>query len=208
MENSISEKDKSTSEEFFVHPTSVIDEGAVIGSGSRIWHFSHIMPGARLGEKCIIGQNCYIDKDVQIGNRVKIQNNVSVYNGVTLHDGVFCGPSMVFTNVINPRAEIERKDEFKPTIVGCGATLGANCTIICGNDIGTYAMIAAGTVVTREVLPYSLIIGVPGRHAGWVCKCGVRLEDSEKFGLKICSSCNERYILNEKGIKPETEVED
>lgn len=155
-----------------VHPTAVIDAGATIGKGCRIWHFSHIMPGAVIGENCIIGQNVFIDNKVRIGNGVKIQNNVSVYQGVIIEDDVFLGPSMVFTNVINPRSFIERKHEFKTTLVKKGATIGANATIICGVEIGAYAMIGAGAVITKNVPPYALMTGVPARQTGTVDENG------------------------------------
>ena len=182
---------------FFVHPTTHIDARVEIGAGTRIWHFCHIMPGARIGGRCNIGRNVYIDRDVVIGNGCKIQNNVSVYKGVTLEDEVFCGPSMVFTTVINPRAFIERKDEFRQTRVGRGATLGANCTIVCGCNIGQYAMVGAGAVVTADVPDYGLVVGVPGRRVGWVCRCGVRLPDSLK-----CPECGEPYRKVGDGVEP------
>jgi UDP-2-acetamido-3-amino-2,3-dideoxy-glucuronate N-acetyltransferase len=177
---------------YFVHPTAVVDDGAEIGAGTRIWHFCHIMPTARIGEGCNLGQNVYVDNNTTIGNGVKIQNNVSVYHGVILEDYVFCGPSMVFTNVINPRSEIERKNEFRTTLVKRGATLGANSTIVCGVTIGRYALIGAGAVVTKDVPDYALMLGVPARRAGWVCRCGVGLE----FGRATetsCPACGSRY---------------
>lgn len=157
------------------HPTAVIDPGAIIGEGTRIWHFSHIMPGALIGENCVVGQNAYIDANVRIGNGVKIQNNVSVYKGVTIEDDVFLGPSMVFTNVLNPRAFIERKQEMKPTLVKRGASIGANATIVCGVTIGEYAMIGAGAVVTKDVPAYALMTGVPARQTGRVDAEGNRV---------------------------------
>ena len=166
---------------YFVHPTSVVDEDVKIGEGTTIWHFSHILKNSEIGENCIIGQNVMIGPDVKIGRGCKIQNNVSVYKGVILQDYVFCGPSCVFTNVINPRAFIERKDEFKTTLVKTGATIGANATIICGNTIGKYAFIGAGAVVTKDIPDYALVVGVPARQVGWVCKCGnvLKFENSE-----------------------------
>ena len=155
-----------------IHTTAVVDAGATIGSGTRIWHFCHIMQGATIGTNCNIGQNVFVDNNVRIGNAVKVQNNVSVYTGVTLEDDVFIGPSVVFTNVINPRSFIERKNEIKPTRVERGASIGANATIICGITIGEYAMIGAGAVVTKDVKPYSLVMGNPAIHAGWVDKDG------------------------------------
>jgi len=179
----------------FVHKTASIDEPSHLGEGTKIWHYSHIMAGARIGTGCNIGQNVYIDADVVIGNGCKIQNNVSVYKGVTLEDGVFCGPSMVFTNVINPRAFIERKHEFRPILVQQGATLGANCTIVCGVTIGRYALIGAGAVVTRDVPDYGLVYGVPGRQAGWVSKEGTVLEsEADDF---VCPESGDRYLLTD-----------
>ena len=159
----------------FIHPTAVIDEGAQIGTGTRIWHFCHLMPASRLGENCNIGQNVFIDNNAVIGNGVKIQNNVSVYNGVVIEDDVFLGPSVVFTNVINPRSFIERKNEFKKTRVKKGATIGANATILCGIEIGCYAMIGAGAVVTKNVLDYALVTGNPAGQMGWVSRAGIKL---------------------------------
>ena len=155
-----------------VHPTAVVDPGAEIGSGTRIWHFTHVCAGAVIGKHCMLGQNVYIGNRVHIGDRVKVQNNVSIYEGVTLEDGVFCGPSAVFTNVINPRAEIERKDEFHVTLVRRGATLGANCTILCGTTIGPHALVGAGAVVTSNVPAHALMVGVPARRVGWVSHAG------------------------------------
>jgi UDP-2-acetamido-3-amino-2,3-dideoxy-glucuronate N-acetyltransferase len=177
---------------YSVHPSSIVDPGAEVGEGSHIWHFSHIMRGARIGRRCIIGQNVFIGSDVSIGEGVKIQNNVSVYKGVTIEDYVFCGPSMVFTNVINPRGEIERKEEFRPTLVKRGATLGANCTVLCGHTIGRYAMVGAGAVVTHDVPDYALMVGSPARRVDWVCRCGNRLTPAEADSWR-CSSCPLRY---------------
>jgi len=174
----------------YIHPTAVIDEPCEIGEGTKIWHFSHIMAGSRIGKNCNLGQNVVIGPNVTIGNGVKIQNNVSVYEGVTLEDGVFCGPSMVFTNVINPRSHIVRRHEYRPTLVKKGATLGANCTIVCGNTIGKYAMVGAGAVVTHDVPDYGLVIGNPARLAGWVCQCGERLSQDLS-----CERCRQRYVL-------------
>jgi UDP-2-acetamido-3-amino-2,3-dideoxy-glucuronate N-acetyltransferase len=158
-----------------VHPTAIVDDGAFIGDGTRIWHWVHVSGGARIGRKCSLGQNVYVGNDVVIGNNVKIQNNVSVYDAVELADDVFCGPSMVFTNVYNPRSAVNRKSEYRRTLVGKGATLGANCTIVCGVTIGEYAFIAAGAVVNRDVKPYALMAGVPCRHVGWMSREGHRL---------------------------------
>lgn len=165
-----------------IHESARVDDGAEIGEGTKVWHFSHILAGSRVGSRCSIGQNVSIGPDVTIGDGCKIQNNVSVYKGVTLEDDVFCGPSCVFTNVINPRAFIERKDEFRPTLVKKGATIGANATIICGVTIGEYAMIGAGAVVTKDVPPYALMIGVPARQHGWVTKDGRRVESDPSEG--------------------------
>ncbi len=177
---------------FFVHPSSIVDEGVTVGSGTKIWHFCHVIEGSRIGERCNIGQNVVVGPDVSIGNACKIQNNVSVYKGVTLEDEVFCGPSMVFTNVYNPRAHLRRMDEIRPTLVRKGATLGANCTIVCGVTIGSYAFVGAGAVVTRDVPAHALIVGNPGRRIGYMCTCGVRLGDDLK-----CSACGEVYEFGE-----------
>ncbi len=160
----------------FTHPSSVVDDGANIGSGTKIWHFSHVMAGATLGRDCVVGQGCYIG-NVTIGDNVRIQNNVSVYDGVTLEDDVFCGPSCVFTNVVNPRAAVSRKHEYQPTVVKRGATIGANATIVCGATIGEYAFIAAGAVVRGDVEPHALMAGVPARRIGWIDENGNRLPD-------------------------------
>ena len=175
---------------YFAHSTAVVDPGVVIGAGSKIWHFSHVLGGSVIGERCVLGQNVVVGPDVRIGNGCKIQNNVSVYKGVTLEDDVFCGPSMVFTNVLNPRAFIERKDEFRPTLVKRGATIGANATIICGNIIGEYAMVGAGTVVTKDVPAYALVIGTPTRFLGWISRSGDRLGED-----LVCPRTGERYEL-------------
>jgi UDP-2-acetamido-3-amino-2,3-dideoxy-glucuronate N-acetyltransferase len=174
----------------FLHASSYVDDGATIGDGTRIWHFSHVLRDAAVGRDCNIGQNVMIGAAVRVGDRCKIQNNVSVYENVTLEDGVFCGPSCVFTNVINPRAEIERKDELLPTRVGQGASIGANATIVCGNDIGEFAFIAAGAVVTGPVPAHALIVGVPGRQHGWVSRAGNVLD-----GGLVCPETGEQYRL-------------
>jgi len=179
--------------EYFVHRSSFIDENVNIGAGTKVWHFSHIMSGAKIGWDCIIGQNVCIERDVVIGNRCKVQNNVSVYKGVVLEDEVFCGPSCVFTNVYNPRAFIERKHEFRPTLVKRGATIGANATIVCGVTLGEWCFVAAGAVVTKDVPPYALVAGVPARRIGWVCECGERLAfEGEKA---TCEACGRQYRL-------------
>ena len=177
---------------FFVHPSSCIDDDVIIGEGTKIWHFSHIMPGTRIGADCNIGQNVVAGPDVTIGNGCKIQNNVSLYKGVTLQDEVFCGPSMVFTNVFNPRANIRRMDEARPTLVKRGASLGANCTIVCGTTIGRYAFVGAGAVVTRDVPDHALVYGNPATARGWVCECGGKLDE----GL-ACPACGLRYSKSE-----------
>ena len=179
---------------YFVHPSSIIDEGVSIGNGTKIWHFSHVMSGSKIGEQCNIGQNVVIGPDVIIGNGCKLQNNVSVYPGVTLEDGVFCGPSMVFTNVYNPRAEIRKMDQARPTLVKRGCTIGANATVICGVTLGLYSFIGAGAVVTRNVADYALVVGNPGKRIGWVCECGERLPDDLE-----CLSCGKQYS-KENGI--------
>lgn len=160
---------------YTVHPSAIVDEGAQIGAGTRVWHFVHVCSGARIGERCSLGQNVFVGNRVTIGNNVKIQNNVSVYDNVTLEDDVFCGPSMVFTNVYNPRSAVTRKDEYRDTIVGRGATLGANCTIVCGVSIGQNAFIGAGSVVNRDVKPFALMVGVPAKQIGWMSRHGERI---------------------------------
>ena len=185
-----------------IHRTAIIDDGAQIGAGTRIWHFCHLMPGSRVGERCILGQNVFIDNNTLIGSGVKIQNNVSVYNGVVLEDDVFLGPSMVFTNVINPRSFIERKQEFKKTLIKKGATIGANATILCGIEIGSYAMIGAGAVVTKSVPDYALMTGNPARQTGWVSKAGNTLHFDEK-GVAICPGSGGTYKLKTDRIETE-----
>jgi len=180
--------------DYFAHETSVIDEGCKIGKGSKIWHFSHIMSDAVLGEKCNIGQNVVISPRVILGNNVKVQNNVSIYEGVTCDDDVFLGPSMVFTNVRNPRSAIIRKDQYLKTHVGKGATIGANATVVCGNNIGIYAFIGAGSVVTKNVAPYALWMGNPAKQTGWVSEYGHKLE-FDNDGIGICIESKEKYKL-------------
>jgi UDP-2-acetamido-3-amino-2,3-dideoxy-glucuronate N-acetyltransferase len=181
---------------FSAHPTAIIDEGAKIGEGTRIWHWTHVCGGARIGERCSLGQNVFIGNRVVIGNNVKIQNNVSVYDAVTLEEDVFCGPSMVFTNVNNPRSAIPRKDQFRATLVRRGATLGANCTIVCGVTIGQYAFVGAGAVVNRDVPDFALMLGVPARQAGWMSRYGERLElPLEGQGQATCAHTGDRYRL-------------
>jgi UDP-2-acetamido-3-amino-2,3-dideoxy-glucuronate N-acetyltransferase len=179
---------------YYNHETAIIDDGCTIGEGTKIWHFSHIMKGCTLGEKCNIGQNVVVSPDVVLGNNVKVQNNVSIYTGVSCDDDVFLGPSMVFTNVINPRSAVNRKNEYMKTHVGKGATIGANATIVCGHDIGAFAFIGAGAVVTKEILPYALVVGNPAKQLGWMSEYGQRL-NFDKNGIAICSESGEKYQL-------------
>ncbi|NPA38117.1 MAG: N-acetyltransferase [Chlorobi bacterium] len=181
-------------EDFFSHETAVIDKGCSIGKGTKIWHFSHIMTGCKIGENCNIGQNVVISPGVVLGKNVKVQNNVSIYTGVTCDDDVFLGPSMVFTNVINPRSAVNRRGQYEKTHVGKGATIGANATIICGNDIGKYAFIGAGAVVTRHVKPYALVVGNPSRQTGWMSEYGHKLE-FDSNGIAVCPESGEKYKL-------------
>ncbi|MDB5222758.1 MAG: N-acetyltransferase [Chitinophagaceae bacterium] len=187
------------SENYFAHPTAVIDEGSEIGSGVKIWHFSHIMPDSTIGDNCNIGQNVVVSSGVKLGKNVKVQNNVSLYEGVICEDDVFLGPSMVFTNVINPRSAIVRKHEYKRTLVKKGASIGANATIVCGNNIGEYAFIGAGAVVTKEVPPYALVIGNPARQTGWVSEYGIKLKFDEE-GKAVCRESGEKYILKDNRV--------
>ena len=184
--------------EAVVHESAYVDEGAQIGAGTRVWHFCHILGGAVIGERCSLGQNVVVMNGVRIGNNVKIQNNVSVYEGVELEDDVFCGPSMVFTNVVNPRSHVSRRNEYKRTLVKKGATIGANATIVCGATLGEYAFIGAGSVVTNDVPAYALIVGVPGKRIGWMCACGERLADS---GAGTCKACGSIYESREGAIE-------
>lgn len=179
-----------------IHESAYVDEGAKVGAGTRIWHFCHVMPGSEIGENCILGQNVHIANRVIIHNGVKIQNNVSVYEGVILEDHVFCGPSMVFTNVINPRSHVERKDEYKTTRVCQGATIGANATVVCGVTIGRYAFIGAGAVVTKDIPDFALVYGNPAAQHGWMCACGVKLEIPPGASQVGCKSCNQHYHLH------------
>lgn len=203
-------------EDYFVHETAVVDQGAQIGAQSRIWHFCHIMSGAIIGARCTLGQNVYVGGRVVLGDGVKVQNNVSLYDGVVLEDDVFCGPSVVFTNVRTPRSFVSRKAEYRPTRVCRGATLGANATILCGLTIGAYAMIGAGSVLTGEVAPFALLAGVPARQIGWVCRCGERLSPpptsaNQNHCANIllspprvfsCLACGDRYLLTGDQLLP------
>lgn len=184
---------------FFKHETAVVDEGSSIGNGTKIWHFSHIMPDSIIGKKCNIGQNVVVSSRVVLGNNVKVQNNVSIYTGVKCEDDVFLGPSMVFTNVINPRSAINRKNQYKDTLVKKGATIGANATIICGNTIGAYALIGAGSVVTKDVLPFALVVGNPSKQLGWVSEYGHRLKFNDD-NVAICIESKERYKLTNGNV--------
>lgn len=186
---------------YTVHPSAIVDEGAQIGEGSRIWHFVHICSGARIGEYVSLGQNVFVGNKVVIGNQCKIQNNVSVYDGVTLQEGVFCGPSMVFTNVYNPRALVERKNEYRQTLVRTGATLGANCTIVCGVTIGKHAFVGAGSVVTSDVRDYALVVGAPAKHVGWMSAFGERLDlPISGKGTVVCDSTGVLYSLEGESL--------
>ena len=185
---------------YFAHPTAVIDEGCTIGAGTKIWHFSHVMTNCRIGENCNIGQNVVVSPEVVLGNNVKVQNNVSIYTGVTCEDDVFLGPSMVFTNITNPRSAVVRRGSYERTTVKRGATIGANATIVCGHDIGEFAFIGAGTVITKTVAPYALVVGNPGRQIGWMSEYGHRLHFDEN-GLATCPESKEQYELKDGHVK-------
>jgi len=189
-------KDKN----YFAHETAVVDEDCFIGEGTKIWHFSHIMTSCKIGKRCNIGQNVVVSPKVVLGNNVKVQNNVSIYTGVICEDDVFLGPSMVFTNIINPRSAVIRKDEYKQTIVKKGASIGANATIICGNNIGEFALIGAGSVITKEVLPYALVVGNPAKQIGWVSEYGNRLHFNDSQ-IAICEESNEKYKLTNNKVE-------
>jgi len=180
----------------FIHESSYVDDGASVGDGTKIWHFCHVMPGAVIGERCSLGQNVVVMPGTRIGNNVKIQNNVSIYEGVELEDDVFCGPSMVFTNVINPRSAVSRKHEYQRTLVRRGATIGANATVVCGVTLGEYAFVGAGAVVTKDAKPFALVTGVPARQVGWMCRCGERLSgiENRESGIE-CSVCKTAYVF-------------
>jgi UDP-2-acetamido-3-amino-2,3-dideoxy-glucuronate N-acetyltransferase len=182
----------------FIHESSFVDDGASIGDGTNVWHFCHIMPGAVIGERCNLGQNVVVMSGVRLGDNVKVQNNVSIYEGVELEDDVFCGPSMVFTNVLNPRSHISRKNEYRKTLVRRGATIGANATIVCGVTLGEYSFIGAGAVVTTSVAPYALMVGVPAKRIGWMCQCGERLPDT---GTGTCKACGSSYERATDGLR-------
>jgi UDP-2-acetamido-3-amino-2,3-dideoxy-glucuronate N-acetyltransferase len=181
--------------DYFAHETSCIDEGCVIGEGTKIWHFTHVMAGSRIGRRCTIGQNVLVSPEVVVGDNCKIQNNVSLFTGVILEDDVFCGPSMVFTNVVTPRSHVSRRNDYRRTLVQRGATIGANATVVAGHTIGRFAFIGAGTVVTKDIPEYALVVGNPGRVVGWMCECGVKLASGAKAPVQArCSSCNALYI--------------
>ena len=184
--------------DFFVHESSYVDDGAVIGKGTKVWHFCHVMAGASIGERSNLGQNVVVMPGTRIGNNVKIQNNVSIYEGVELEDDVFCGPSCVFTNVLNPRSHVSRKNEYRRTLVRRGSSIGANATIVCGATLGEYSFIGAGAVVTSDVQPYALMVGVPARRVGWVCQCGVRLLPRD--GAAACMACGAEYRETDSGL--------
>ncbi|CAB3664507.1 UDP-2-acetamido-3-amino-2,3-dideoxy-D-glucuronate N-acetyltransferase [Achromobacter aegrifaciens] len=190
----------------YQHPSAIVDEGAQIGDGSRVWHFVHVCGGARIGTGVSLGQNVFVGNKVVIGNDCKVQNNVSVYDNVVLEDGVFCGPSMVFTNVYNPRSLIERKDQYRDTLVKRGATLGANCTVVCGVTVGAFAFVGAGAVVNRDVPDYALMVGVPARQIGWMSEFGEQLDlPLQGNGETLCPHTNARYVLND-GVLTKTET--
>ncbi|MEQ9265700.1 MAG: DapH/DapD/GlmU-related protein [Balneolaceae bacterium] len=181
-------------DQVFIHQSAIVEDPSNIGAGSKIWHWVHVMAGAEIGEKCILGQNVFVGAQVVLGDNVRVQNNVSIYDAVVLEDDVFCGPSMVFTNVINPRSHVQRKEEYKKTIVRRGASIGANATIICGNEIGEYAFIGAGSVITKDISPFELIVGNPGKRIGWVSKAGHRL-NFDVDNIAVCIETGERYSL-------------
>jgi UDP-2-acetamido-3-amino-2,3-dideoxy-glucuronate N-acetyltransferase len=193
--------------DYFVHESSYVDEGAVVGDGTRIWHFCHVMPGAVIGDRCTLGQNVVVMPGTRLGNNVKVQNNVSIYEGVVLEDDVFCGPSCVFTNVSNPRAHVSRRHEFRPTLVRRGTSIGANATIVCGITLGEYSFIGAGAVVTSDVPSFALMVGVPARRVGWMCRCGERLQVRDQAAR--CGSCGTAYREDQGGLsaidRPETQ---
>ncbi|MHC5026487.1 MAG: acyltransferase [Planctomycetota bacterium] len=212
MSQTVEPKKVTTSEEKHpgvkIHESAYVDDPCEIGAGTKIWHFSHVMPNCRIGTGCNLGQNVVVSPDVTLGNNVKVQNNVSIYTGVILEDDVFCGPSMVFTNVTNPRSEIIRRDEYKTTLVKQGASMGANCTIVCGTTVGRFAFVAAGAVVTKDVPDYALMVGVPARRKSWVCRCGVTLPNADAGNIS-CESCGNVYTEESPdSITPVSEVQD
>lgn len=186
--------------DYFAHETAVIDDGCEIGAGTKIWHFTHVMPNSKLGKKCNLGQNVVVSPDVVLGNNVKVQNNVSIYTGVICEDDVFLGPSMVFTNVSNPRSAVNRRGEYEKTLVKRGASIGANATIVCGHDIGEFAFIGAGAVVTKEVKPYALVVGNPARQVGWMSEYGHRLRFDDS-GIAVCPESGEKYQLRDERVQ-------
>jgi UDP-2-acetamido-3-amino-2,3-dideoxy-glucuronate N-acetyltransferase len=185
--------------EAVVHESAYVDDGATIGAGTKVWHFCHVLAGAVIGDRCSLGQNVVVMNGTRVGNNVKVQNNVSIYEGVELEDEVFCGPSMVFTNVLNPRSHVSRRNAYRRTLVRRGASIGANATIICGTTLGEYAFVGAGAVVSADVPAYALMVGVPARRIGWMCQCGERLPDS---GRGTCAACGSRYEPTAEGIRP------
>ena len=198
-------KSTTPSSDISIHPSAIVDEGAQIGAGSKVWHWTHVCSGAILGERCSLGQNVYIGNRVTMGNNVRVQNNVSIYDNVTLEDDVFCGPSMVFTNVLNPRAHISRKHEYRSTLIRRGASIGANATVVCGTTIGRYAFIAAGAVVSRDAPDHALMVGVPARRTGWVCQCGVKLPHpphARHSATVHCPDCHTGYIISSDACRP------
>lgn len=188
----------------YIDKTAIVEEGASIGDGSKIWHWVHVISGARIGKNCVLGQNVFVGGKAILGDNVRVQNNVSIYDEVILEDDVFCGPSMVFTNVINPRSYVNRKSEYKKTIVGKGASIGANATIVCGNDIGAFAFIGAGSVITKPIKAFALIVGNPGKQIGWVSKAGIRLEFDYK-GIAKCPEVGDEYELKDGVVKSKSE---
>lgn len=181
----------------FIHESAYVDDGAVVGKGTKIWHFCHVMPGAEIGERCSLGQNVVMMSGTRMGTNCKIQNNVSIYEGVELEDDVFCGPSMVFTNVLNPRSHVSRKNEYRRTLVKRGASIGANATIVCGVTLGEYSFVGAGAVITKDVEPFALMVGVPAQRVGWMCRCGERLPST---GTGTCQACGTKYVQSGEGI--------